>query len=153
MLKFMEIWLPEGQILEVWETEEEKNLSIGDLKKKYIDEAHRCFVHIPPVEVWNKDKKWRIELSGRVIAEWRGKSRTRERIIAIQALDTMIEGAKFFKTVEDIKNTRGIENVSYFENFCKINGRLFRVNITIKKQKIPDRYFAYYYSATEFKVK
>jgi hypothetical protein len=123
------------------------------LKKKYIYLAHERFIRIPPVVVLNKDKNWPIELSGRVIGEWRLKSRTRERIIAIQVLDTMIEGAKFLKTVEDAKNTRGIESVSYFENFCKINGRLFRTSITVKKQRVMNRRFAYYYAASEFEVK
>jgi hypothetical protein len=153
MLIFVENQLQEARIPEIWETEKEKKLPTGDLKKKYIDLARERFVHTPPVVVINKDKDWPIELSGRVIAEWRVKSRTRERIISIQVLDTMIEGAKFLRTVEDTKNTRGIENVSYFENFCKINGKLFHINITVKKQKIVNRRFAYYYSASEFEVK
>jgi hypothetical protein len=60
----------------------------------------------------------------------------------------MIQSATFIKTVNDIKNAE-IESVSYFENACKINGRSFKINITVKKQKILDRRFAYYYSATE----
>jgi hypothetical protein len=101
----------------------------------------------------NKATGWRIELSNRVISEWRIKSRTRERILAIQLLDTMIESARFLKTVEDTKNTKGIESVSYFENQCGINGKLFKINITVKKQKSLERRFAYYYSATEFELK
>ena len=62
----------------------------------------------------------------------------------------MLEGAKFLKTIEDTKNTPGIDSVSYFENKCKINGRLFKINITTKSQKKSNRKFAYYYSATEF---
>jgi hypothetical protein len=61
----------------------------------------------------------------------------------------MIEGAKFLKTTGDTKYTE-IENVSYLENFCRINGKLFKINIMVKKQKILNRRFAYYYSATEF---
>jgi hypothetical protein len=61
----------------------------------------------------------------------------------------MIEEAKFLKTVEDTKGTYGIESVSYFESWCKINGKLFIINITVKQQKSPKRRFAYYYSATE----
>jgi hypothetical protein len=153
MLIVVENRLQEAQVSEIWETGEEKALAIGDLKKKYLYLAHERFVHTPPVVVLNKDKNWSIELSGRVIAEWRIKSRTRERIIAIQVLDTMIEGAKFLKTVGDAKNTRGIESVSYFENYCKINGKLFRINITVKQQRIVDRKFVYYYSASEFEAK
>jgi hypothetical protein len=145
--------LEEAQIPEIGETEEEKELTAGDLKKKYLIIAQHRFIRNPPVVVLNKDKNWLIELSRRVISEWRIKSRTRERILSIQLLDTMIEGAKLLKTVGDTKHTSGIESVSYFTNQCRINGKLFKINITVKKQKSPDRRFAYYYSATEFEIK
>jgi hypothetical protein len=134
---------------EIWETEEDKELSIGDLKKKYLAIAKNRFISTPPVVVINNDTKWAIALSGRVISEWRIKSRTRERILSIQTLDTMIAGALLLETVIDTKNDE-IENVSYFENARKINGKEFRINITVKKQKALDRRFAYYYSATDF---
>jgi len=139
----------EANIPEIWETEEDKELSTGNLKKKYFVIARKKFNRIPPFVVLNKEKNWLIEVSRRVISEWRIKTRTRERIISILLLDTMIEGARYLKTVKDTKNTFGIENVSYFENQCKINGKLFNVNITIKQQKSLNRMFAYYYSATE----
>jgi hypothetical protein len=140
-------------ILEIWETEDEKKLSIGDLKHKHFTLARNRFIRNPPVSVLNKEKNWSIELSRRVISEWRIKSRTRERILSIQLLGIMIEGAKFIKTVEDTKDTQGIESVSYFENLCRINGKLFKINITVKKQKSLSRRFAYYYSATETGLK
>jgi hypothetical protein len=141
------------QIPEIQETEEEKRLPVGDLKQKYIALARSRFIRNPPMVVLNRETGWAIALSSRVISEWRVKSRTRERIIAIQLLDTMIEGAKFLDTVEDTKGNPGIESVSSFENYCRINGKLFRVNIIVKKQKVIDRRFAYYYSAAEFAVK
>jgi hypothetical protein len=137
----------------IGETEEDKKLSDGDLKNKYVIYARDRFIRNPPVVVLNKDKNWPIELSRRVISEWRIKSRTRERILSIQLLDTMIEGARFLKTVKDTKSTHGIDSVSYFENRCSINGNLFKINITVKKQKLPNRMFAYYYSATEIGAK
>jgi hypothetical protein len=111
--------------------------------------ARSRFIRNPPVVVNNKETNWAIELSRRVISEWRIKSRTRERILTIQALDTMPEGAKFLKTVWNTKDTYGIENVSYFENKCAINGNPYKINITVKQQKTTGRRFAYYYSATE----
>jgi len=86
-----------SQTPEIWETEEDKKLSGGDLKHKYFIYARERFIRNPPVIVLNKDKNWPIELSRRVISEWRIKSRTRERILSIQLLDTMIEGAQFLK--------------------------------------------------------
>ena len=152
MLVFVENRLHEGQILEIWETEEEKQLSVAALKKKYIAFARSRFICNPPMAVLNKDTNWYIELSNKVINEWWGKSRTRERILSIQLLDVMIEGATFLKTVEDTKKTPGIENVSYFENVCKINSKLFRINITVKKMSDKNRRFAYYYAATNFET-
>ncbi|MDR2576140.1 MAG: hypothetical protein LBC52_06835 [Treponema sp.] len=152
MLIFEESSLNEGQIPEIRETEEEKQLTVAVLKKKYIAFARSRFIHNPPMTVLNRDTNWLIELSNRVINEWWGKSRTRERILSIQLLDVMIEGAKFLKTVDDTKKTPGIENVSYFENLCKINGKLFRINITVKKMLDKNRRFAYYYAATNFEA-
>ena len=145
--------LNEAQISEIWETEEEKKLSDGDLKKRYLFFVKSKFIRNPPVVVLNREKNWQIELSLRVISEWRIKSRTRERILSIQLLETMLKGATFLKTIEDTKNTSGIDSVSYFENRCKINGRLFKINIVIKSQKTLNRKFVYYYSATEFQAK
>ncbi|MDR2716483.1 MAG: hypothetical protein LBB89_00250 [Treponema sp.] len=150
MLVFVENSLNERQIPEIGETGEEKNLTITALKKKYIVFARSRFIRNPPMTVLNRNTGWLIELSNRVINEWWGKSRTRERILSIQLLDVMIEGAKFLKAIEDTKKTPGIENVSYFENFCKINGKLFKINITVKKMLDKNRRFAYYYAATNF---
>jgi len=61
----------------------------------------------------------------------------------------MIEGAQFIETVADSKNTPGIENVSYFSNYCKINGNLFKIHITVKKMLDKNRRFVYYYAATK----
>ncbi|MCL2444348.1 MAG: hypothetical protein FWD13_12930 [Treponema sp.] len=138
-----------SKVPEIWETKEEKELTTKDLKNKFYTHAKNKYLRDSLFIVLNKDKNWPIELSRRVISEWRIKSRTRERIISIQLLDIMIEGAKYIRTVEDARNTNGIENVSYFENQCNINGKLFKINITVKKQKWLDRIFAYYYSATE----
>ena len=153
ILTFVENNPVEIQIPEIWETEEDKKLSARNLKHKYFVLAQNQFIRNPPVVVINKETNWPIELSRRVISEWRIKSRTRERILSMQLLDTMIESAKFLKSVKDTKNTHGIDSVSYFENRCYINGNLFTINITVKKQKSHNRIFAYYYSATETEAK
>ena len=70
----------------------------------------------------------------------RPKARTRERAEGIKPLNTN-------------KKTPGIENVSHFENFCKINGRLFKINITVKKMLDKNRYFVYYYAAARLEEK
>ena len=95
----------------------------------------------------NRNAQWKIEITTQVIKEWRPKSRTRPRIIAIQALDEMIQSAVLVKTEKDNKNTRDIESVSEFENRCRIEGKLYKIRIIVKKQ--PGRYFAYYFGAVE----
>ena len=135
------------QIPEIWESEEEKALSLVALKKNCLAFARSRYIHNPPVTVQNRATNWVIEISNRVINEWWGKARTRERVLAIKLLDIMIETAKYSKTVDDYKKTPGIENVSYFENFSKINGSLFTITITVKKMLYTDRRYVYYYSA------
>jgi len=137
-------------VIEIWETEEEKQLDLKRLKVMYTKYAYSHFIKQPPMVVINQDTKWKIEITTRVIKEWWRKSRTRPRIIAIQILDKMIKTGLLINTGEDIKFTPGIENVSEFENNCKINGQLYKIHIVVKKQ--PNRYFAYYYGATSVNI-
>ena len=139
----------EASTLEIWETEDEKKLSISALKKNYMAFARSHFIYNPAKAVLNKETGWLIEISNRVINEWWGKSRTRERILAIQLLDKMIEEAQFIQTVEDTKNTPGIENVSYFKNHFLKNGKPYKTNIAIKKMLDKNRRFVYYYAAIQ----
>jgi len=136
--------------VEIEETEEEKELSVRELKDKYTKYAYRHFIKQPSLVLLNQNTKWNIEVTTRVVKEWWRKSRTRPRIIAIQLLDVMIETATLKKTGKDTKNTPGIENVSEFENHCKIDGKLYKIHIVVKKQ--PDRHFAYYYGAVNIEI-
>jgi len=134
-----------SQIPEIWETEEDKKLEIKQLKEKYTKYAYQHFIKETPLVLLNQNTQWEIEVTTRVVKEWWRKSRTRPRIIAIQLLVIMIETAKLIKTGEDAKHTPGIESVSEFENWCMIDGNLYKIRIVVKKQ--PDRYFAYYFGA------
>jgi len=139
----------ETPITEIWETKDDKKLEVKQLKEKYTKYAYRHFIKETPLVLLNQNTHWKIEVTTRVIREWWRKSRTRPRIIAIQLLDNMIETAILIKTGEDVKHTPGIESVSEFENWCLIEGKLYKVRIVVKKQ--PDRYFAYYFGAVEQK--
>jgi hypothetical protein len=101
--------------------------------------------------VENEDTKWKIEITTQVIKEWRQKSRTRPRIMDIRMLYDMIKTAVLVKTEEDNKQTRDIESVSEFENWCRIEGKLYKIRIVVKKR--PERYFVYYFGAVEQKGK
>ena len=135
------------KIPEIWTEYDDKNLHIKELKKKYIEYVKSNFIKTPHLIIENENKKWKIEISTQVFKEWRQKSRTKHRILAIKLFDEMLRTAVFVKTEKDNKNTRGIESVSEFENWCKIDGKLYKIRIIIKKQ--PNRYFAYYYGAVE----
>jgi hypothetical protein len=132
---------------ELRETEDDKQLSINRLKEKYVDYAHSHFIKTPHLVVINKCTQWKIQITGQVIKEWRQKSRTRPRIIAIQLLDQMMETAMLITTEKDRYNTPGIEAVSELENRCIIDGELFKIRIAVKHQI--DRIFAYYFSAVK----
>jgi hypothetical protein len=131
----------EGAIPEIGETEEEKKLSIDGLRRFYKDFALKNFRHIPYI---NRNTGWKIRVSARGIGEIR-KFRRREHIILVRILDTMLENAVFFNTVPDEKNTPGIENVSYFDCRCKINGKPYAVRLTLKKALGDDIRFFYYF--------
>jgi len=133
--------------LEIWETEEDKSLSIKELKEKYTKYARNYFIKNPSLIVTNRVTKWKIEITTRVVKEWWKKSRTRPRIISIQLLDRMIETADLVQTEKDRHNTPGIETVSEFENHCIINGDLYKIRIAVKQQV--NRRFAYYYGAVK----
>jgi len=53
----MEDGLQETQLPEIWETDEEKKLSVMALKKKYIAFARSNFISSPPKSILNKHKR------------------------------------------------------------------------------------------------
>jgi hypothetical protein len=74
----------EGATAEIWETEEDKPLSIGQLKYKYLQIARQKFQGKVFI---NKDTGNPIRVSRDGIMEWWKKSRRREHIISVQSLD------------------------------------------------------------------
>ena len=76
------------------------------------------------------------------------KFRKREHIILVRILDVMLENATLYETVPDDKNTPGIENVSYFDHKCFVNGRAYSIRLIVKKPKNDDQRFFYYFKLT-----
>ena len=130
----------EAPPLEIWETEEEKSISIDGLRRFYKEYALTNFRGQPYV---NKDTGWKIRVSAQGIGEIR-KFRKRGHIILVCILDIMLENSTLYATVPDNKDTAGIENVSYFDYKCKINGKMTIVRITVKKTFSDDVRFFYY---------
>jgi hypothetical protein len=119
----------EANIPEIWETEEDKNLSIGQLKYHYLQIARKKF---QGRVFTNKNTQSPIRVSRDGIMEWWRKSRKREHIISIQLLDFFLENAIFIRDNPDYKNRPEIESASEYESACRVNGKLFRVIITVR---------------------
>ena len=64
-----EALLKRDKLYEIWETDEEKLLSIKDLKEKYINYAKSHFRKNPPIVIKNLILKWDIEITKQVIGE------------------------------------------------------------------------------------
>ena len=127
-------------MIEIWETEDEKSLSIDGLRrfyKKYARNNYKLHSYI------NKNTGWKIRISYQGIGEIR-KFRKREHVILIRILDKIIEDSILFDTVPDYKNKPGIENVSYLDYKCKVIGNDSIVRLTVKKAYSDEERFFYY---------
>jgi len=120
----------EAKAFDIWEAEEEKKLSVGQLKHHYLQLAKRGF---QGKVFTNKNTQRPIRVSKDGIMEWWKKSRKREHIISMQSLGFFLENAIFTGESPDYKNRPEIESASQFEYACKVNGRYFRVVLTTRK--------------------
>jgi len=148
MLVLVESRLREAQIPEIWETDEEKSLTVDGLRRFYKEFARKYFRRHPYT---NKDTGWKIRVSDQGIGEIR-KFRKREHIILVRILEKILEDSTLLNTVPDSKNKPGIESVSYFEYACKVNGKLYSVKLTVKKAYNDDVRFFYYYKLTDIQI-
>jgi hypothetical protein len=128
-------------IPEIWETEEDKKLSIGQLKYHYLQIAKQKFQR----KVFtNKDTQNPVRVSRDGLMEWWRKSRKREHIISVQLLDFFLENGIFIRESPDYKNRPEIESASQFESACKVNGKSFKVIVTVRKGVDDIAKFRYY---------
>jgi hypothetical protein len=141
-------------VFEISETESDALLTDWHtLKDVYLAWAQERYLNKnPPVVVKNIEKDWDIEITGRVISEWKWKTRTRHGIIAIKLLEQMCETAAYSHDEIDTKNS-SMEVVHIFKNLCKVNGKDCAVTIKVKKHRGKDRRFAYYYVVSEIPTK
>jgi hypothetical protein len=120
----------ETQIPEIWEPEEEKSLSIGQLKYCYLQIVRPRF---QGKVFTNKDTGKPIKVSKDGIMEWWRKSRRREHIISVQLLDFFLEDGTFIEENPDYLGRKKIISASQFESYCKINGKPYKVLITTRR--------------------
>jgi len=133
---------PEGvQIPEIWEKDEEKCLSIGQLKYCYLQIAKQKFQGKVFI---NKNRAIPIRVSRDGLMEWWRKSRKREHIISVQLLDFFLENGVFIGENPDYKNRPEIESASQYESACRVNGISFKVIVTIRKGVDDIAKFRYY---------
>jgi len=133
--------LNEAHMPEIWETDEDKAFSIGQLKHHYLQIAKHKF---QGKTFTNSDTKNPIRVSRDGIMEWWRKSRKREHIISVQLLDFFLENGIFIEENPDYKNRPEIEGASLYESACKVNGVMFKVIITIRKGVEKIAKFRYY---------
>jgi adenosyl cobinamide kinase/adenosyl cobinamide phosphate guanylyltransferase len=132
----------EAPIPEIWETEEEKKLSTFDLKTKYKKFLQATFQRH---QYQNQDTGIWISVSSDCVNQWVKKSRTRERIILVQALNTLLENSQYAGLPEtDRKSRTEIEHYKIFHQICKINGTKFLVTLKIVKPVQKPHKFYYY---------
>ena len=136
-------------MLEASEDDEDKQLTIGQLKYKYKKYVSAHFREHPYT---NKDTGWKIRISNNGVREIE-KFRTRDHIISLKVLDIILENAKFVETVPDNKNTPGIENVAYFSYKAKLNNELHFINLTVKKHLDDDERMYYYHKEVCIRAK
>ena len=129
------------QIPEIWETDEEKGLSIGQLKYCYLQIARQRF---RGKVFTNKDTEKPIRVSKDGIMEWWRKSRRREHIISVQLLDIFLENGIFIVENPDYLSRKKILSASQFKSICKINDKLFKVLITTRRAIYDIDKFRYY---------
>ena len=133
----------DAKIPEIWETEEEKGLSTFDLKTKYKKYLQ---AHLQGHQFFNKDSEIWISVSSDCVNQWVKKSRTRERIILIQALDFLLENGKYQGfPIPDRKNRSEIENFKHFHQTVVINGQKYNVVLKVVKP-VSNNHKLYYYS-------
>ena len=131
----------EAQIPEIWETEKDKHFSIGQLKYHYKQIAKEKFQGKVFI---NKDTDRPIRVSCDGIKEWWWKTRRREHIISVQSLDYFLENGIFIEEKPDYKHRPEIESASLFESICMVNGKSYKVIITIRKGVDEMAKFRYY---------
>ena len=150
MLVFVEERLDKAKILDIWETEEDRNLSTFDLKTKYKKYLQSNF---QGHQYFNKNAGFWISVSSDCVNQWAKKSRTRERIILIQVLDLLImNGIYEGGPIPDRKKRSEIEYYKHFHHRVRINGKNYNVVIKVVKPVKKNHKF-YYYSLESVGIK
>ena len=137
----MENSLDEVKIPEIWETEEEKNLPVQELKKMLFAWALK---RLKGKSFINKPINKAITVSRDGLGEWKSTTKSREQAISIKILGILLEAADYWKEGPHIPPDPNIEKVIYFRQDCRINGKMYTAVITVKAYK-SQNYRKYYH--------
>ena len=124
------------------ETTEDKALDNAALKDKYMSYAKE---HFQGNSYHNADTDTDIRVSRDIIDEWRSKTKSREQILSMQALDKLIESAVQTNTAEDRHYRPEIESVKYFEAGLTVNDKTYKAHLTVKEIQNKDNKAYHYY--------
>ena len=124
------------------ETAEDKALDNAALKNKYLSYAKE---HFQGNSYHNADTDTDIRVSRDIIDEWQSKTKSREQILSMQALDKLIELAVQTNTAEDRHYRPEIESVKYFEAGLTVNDKTYKAHLTVKEIQNKDNKAYHYY--------
>ena len=135
--------------VEIEETEEEKELSVRELKKQNFAWALRYFRGKSFV---NKSINEAITVTRDGLGEWKTTTKSRDQAISVRLLGILLEVAGFWKESPHIPPDPNIEKVLYFRQHCKINGKNYTAVITVKVYKAQNRRKYYHHYLDDFSV-
>ena len=126
----------------ITETAADKQLDNAALKAKYLAFAKKWF---QGNSYHNADTDTDIRVSRDVLDEWQSKTKSREQILSIKALDKLLETAVETNTVADRKGRPEIGSVKYFEAGLTVDDKTYKAHLTVKEIQNADNKAYHYY--------
>ena len=134
--------LEDYQANKITETAEDKQLDTAALKEKYLAFAKKWF---QGKSYHNADTDTDIRVSRDVLDEWQSKTKSREQILSMKALDKLLETAVETNTVKDRRDRRNIESVKYFEAGLTVDDNTYKAHLTVREvQDNTNKAYHYY---------
>ena len=137
------------QLPEIRETDEEKKLTIGELKKINFLWALN---NLRGKSFFNKSTNREISISRDGLGEWKTKTKSKEQVISIKILGQLLENAVLKNRKQHIPVDSNIIEVLYFWQDCKVNDKMYTAVITVKAIKLEKRYKYYHHFLDDYKL-
>lgn len=134
--------LEDYQANRITETAEDKQLDTAALKAKYLAFAKKWF---QGNSYHNADTDTDIRVSRDILDEWQSKTKSREQMLSMKALDKLLETAVETNTVADKKGRPEIGSVKYFEAGLTVDDKTYKAHLTVKEIQDADNKAYHYY--------